>query len=547
MSRTTRLSRRKPNQLRPRVSRFDSLEDRRLLALLVGLTEDNSILIFDSATPGNAVERDITGVQNDADIIGIDVRPANGELYGVSNDSRIYIIEPTTGAATLVSTLSTPLPDADAFGVDFNPVPDRLRITSTDGTNYRVNVDTGAVIVDGPLSYAPGDVNAGDTPEVAGSAYTNSVAGATTTTLYGIDTDNDILVTQNPPNNGTLNTIGSLGVDADEEWVGFDIINPGTAFAALEVDGDTNLYSVNLTTGAATFIGEIGDGEELLGLAADPTAGAPTTPPNGNPNPNPTPGQTSNLNFVMNLYDDVLNRPGDQGGVAYWAGLLDSGNLTREEVAQNFLASPEYVLNLIQTFYTTFLGRTAQATFDPATNQFIGPEAYFFNKYYGDDEEDDADDRIDDADREEDIIREIVTSQEYALLNGLLADGVINAADSIPYVTALYRDILGRAPDAGGLAGFVQALNSGASPASVVDQFLHSTELHINLLTDQFGVLPYMEDWNDDYFDGLGPTNDPFAQAIFQDLEDGDTWREVQARILALEAYFAASQTLTMT
>lgn len=43
-------------------------------------------------------------------------------------------------------------------------------------------------------------------------AYTNSYIGATATTLYNIDDSLGILTTQLPPNNGTLNTVGSLGI-----------------------------------------------------------------------------------------------------------------------------------------------------------------------------------------------------------------------------------------------------------------------------------------------------------------------------------------------
>jgi hypothetical protein len=58
-----------------------------------------------------------------------------------------------------------------------------------------------------------------------GSAYTNNFAGASVTTLYGIDSNLDILATQNPPNAGLLNTVGPLGFNASD-LVGFDIRDP---------------------------------------------------------------------------------------------------------------------------------------------------------------------------------------------------------------------------------------------------------------------------------------------------------------------------------
>jgi predicted AlkP superfamily pyrophosphatase or phosphodiesterase len=58
---------------------------------------------------------------------------------------------------------------------------------------------------------------------VAGAGYINSDNDpATGTALYDIDTGLDTLVMQNPPNAGTLITIGSLGIDANSVG-GFDV------------------------------------------------------------------------------------------------------------------------------------------------------------------------------------------------------------------------------------------------------------------------------------------------------------------------------------
>ncbi len=118
-------------------------------------------------------------------------------------------------------------------------------------------------------------------PQVTGSAYTNSVRGATTTQLFDIDSARDVLVLQNPPNNGTLVTVGPLGVDA-QAGAGFDIApSDGVAWAALRVpsQGGSQLYRINLTNGAATLVGRIGGGVAVNGLAALGTAQSDTTAP----------------------------------------------------------------------------------------------------------------------------------------------------------------------------------------------------------------------------------------------------------------------------
>jgi len=80
----------------------------------------------------------------------------------------------------------------------------------------------------------------------------------------------DILVTQNPPNAGTLNSIGSLGVNAGS-IAGFDISGTsGIAYAALDIGGLSSLYTINLTTGSASLVGGIGSGLSVSGLTVSP-------------------------------------------------------------------------------------------------------------------------------------------------------------------------------------------------------------------------------------------------------------------------------------
>jgi hypothetical protein len=91
-------------------------------------------------------------------------------------------------------------------------------------------------------------------PVVDAVAYTNNFAGAITTTLYNIDVQADALYIQNPPNGGTLVAVGSLGVNVTAQN-GFDIGGTtGNALAILTSGSNTGLYSINLATGAATYI-----------------------------------------------------------------------------------------------------------------------------------------------------------------------------------------------------------------------------------------------------------------------------------------------------
>ncbi len=235
--------------------------------LVTALTNNNTLVNFDTATPGSTTSIAINGLNAGDFLFGIDARPATGMLYGLANSGgtgRLYSIDRFSGEATLRSTLSSTL-EGSFFGVDFNPTVDRLRVVSNTGQNLRINVDTGVVIPDGNLQYAAGDSNAGTLPQVVAAAYSNNSAAAATTTLYGFDLSTQSLVTQSPPNAGTLNTVGSLSGILFAE-AGFDISGiTGLAYAVLN---GFELAQVNLATGVTTSLGFINAPGSIVGLAA---------------------------------------------------------------------------------------------------------------------------------------------------------------------------------------------------------------------------------------------------------------------------------------
>lgn len=242
-------------------------------ALVYALTDENDLLSFDSAAPEDLLDAGAISGLGGQDLVGIDIRPANGQLYGVGNLGGVFQINPATKTATQVSALGVSL-SGSRFGLDFNPVVDRLRIVSDLEQNLRVNVDTGATTVDSLLQYGPAQPGAtGDNPSVVGAAYTNSLGAPASTTLYGIDvrTSEDRLIIQSPPNAGTLTVVGPLGVNASALH-GFDILSDGatnTGLAAIQqtTGGISQLYTINLATGAASLIGDIGGGDLIDGIA----------------------------------------------------------------------------------------------------------------------------------------------------------------------------------------------------------------------------------------------------------------------------------------
>ena len=229
---------------------------------IVGLVDGKSIVTIDPATRKVASKADIKGA---GPILGIDVRPADGMIYGVAGDGSIVTIDAKSGQATPKSKLSEMLKPGVTPTIDFNPVADRLRVMGSDGTSLRVNVDDGKVTVDGSHKYKDGDANAGKTPKVVAGAYSNSVKGTKATTLYNIDATTGALVTQAPPNDGVLNTIGSLGM-AVSGPVAFNIVNSGEDKNDGWLVAGGSLYSVDIKTGKATMVGKI---EGLSGVLTD--------------------------------------------------------------------------------------------------------------------------------------------------------------------------------------------------------------------------------------------------------------------------------------
>jgi hypothetical protein len=270
--------------------------------LIVGLRDGGtSIVLFNSAIPGSTIGSSAVGSLGAGErLVGIDYRPHDQKVYGVVGQydglgnnigARIVTIDPFTGNTSAVATLvsgnggvlvrneAAPiLLNGQRFGLDVNPVVDLIRVVSDAEQNLATNPGgrnaggaAGATRVDGVLGRVAG------TPEIDfainGTAYSNNRDGALSTTQYTIDSDADLLRIQSPPNNGTQVSDLSLFLDLDLDGMQ----DVGEAFNALadvgfDISGDTDIaylsssqvglpgegiYTLNLATGALTFIGAV--------------------------------------------------------------------------------------------------------------------------------------------------------------------------------------------------------------------------------------------------------------------------------------------------
>jgi hypothetical protein len=205
----------------------------------------------------------------------------------------------------------------------------------------------------------------------------------------------------------------------------------------------------------------------------------------------------SNAAFLSAVYEDLLGRAPDAGGLAFFEGLLAAG-VSRAQVAYDIATSPEYRSNFVQFIYAYFLGRPA----DPGgLASWVGA----LNAGWSDQQ----------------VVEGIMDSAEfYAHAGGTPGS----------FVTAIYGDLLGRAPDPGGLASWVGLLNAGASRGAVVGGILYSNEYETKFVEGEYAHL-------------LDRAADPGGLAGWVSaLAGGASYEQVIAGIIGSPEYYALSQ-----
>ena len=250
----------------------------------VAIVPNNTLLLFDTATPSTTTARMVTGLASGTEVIrGIDYRPFTGDLFistvpaGIAANAliRTYRLDSTTGAATFVGSIPNIVPGAADVpgGYDFRPGGiDRIRYVNVNNENARFNPNNGSLSGDDTNLTPP------VTTAIIGAAYDRDspapLSTLTLTTLYVIDRYNSVLailggIDGTPsPNGGVVTDLAPLGFTLHPtKDGGFDISPSGAAYAALTDAGTglTALYSLTLPTAvtatpAASLIGLIGTG-----------------------------------------------------------------------------------------------------------------------------------------------------------------------------------------------------------------------------------------------------------------------------------------------
>jgi hypothetical protein len=143
---------------------------------------------------------------------------------------------------------------------------------------------------------------------------------------------------------------------------------------------------------------------------------------------------------VSTLFQGLLGRPADSPGLSYWTNLLNTG-APRTQVAQGILNSTESRGREVQILYQALLGRAA----DP---QGLG----FW---------------LQNSMNLEQVQAGLLGSDEFLARSGGTPEG---------FLTAVYRDVLGRAPGAGGLRNWEGVLGRGVPRTTVAQTIGTSAE-----------------------------------------------------------------------
>jgi hypothetical protein len=206
-------------------------------------------------------------------------------------------------------------------------------------------------------------------------------------------------------------------------------------------------------------------------------------------------GGDANELYVSKLYRDLLQRDADVTALSTDTDLLDSGSMSRLQLAQAILASPEYLALKVQNAYQSLLRRPAENAAVLAFSAFLaqghtvaemdailaGSPEYFVNRGGG------SNDGFLGALFEDGLARPIDPSTRQAwllaLANGMSRQTAASAVYSslehvVLVVRGLFQQTLNRAPALAELNAYVGVLQSGERESALIATLVSSAEYY---------------------------------------------------------------------
>jgi N-acetylneuraminic acid mutarotase len=298
---------------------------------------------------------------------------------------------------------------------------------------------SGLAAVTGPDGriYAIGGVDFLQSPLPLATVEAYTPATNTWTTLASMPTPRQLLAAAVGPD-GRIYALG--GADAAG--------NPLNTVEAYDITTNTWTVALSMPTRRSALAAVTGPDGRVFAIGGRNGSTALNTVEVLTVTPTPDP---RNPAFVAQVYLDLLHRPADPGGFTAFVTLLNQGVIRRTQLVLAIESSVEYRTNQINTIYESLLGRSADAGGLNALLGFLAAGGTY-----------------------EQIEGFVAGSDEFFARSGGTNDGFLNA---------LYEDALGRAPDAGGRAGFDQFLARGGSRTQVATSIFTSPEHDIDLVS----------------------------------------------------------------
>lgn len=169
-------------------------------------------------------------------------------------------------------------------------------------------------------------------------------------------------------------------------------------------------------------------------------------------------GNLDDRSFVQQLYQNVLDRQGEQAGIDSWVNLLQSGG-GRDTVLYGFATSFENVARNLSVMGDDEYGH-AYRLYEAALNR--EPETAGLNYWYN---------NLEAGQSLTSVAQGFIDSNEFQQKYGGLDNG--------NFVEQLYQNVLDRGSDAAGFQYWMEALNGGTSRADVLINFSDSLENRI--------------------------------------------------------------------
>ena len=168
--------------------------------------------------------------------------------------------------------------------------------------------------------------------------------------------------------------------------------------------------------------------------------------------------------FVRQQYRDFLDREADSGGLQFWVNLIDTGTMTKAEVIESFFWSEEFGLKIapiVRLYFAYFL----------RIPDYNGLQYWI--------------DACGSGMSLESVSEFFAASSEFQQRYGSL--------NNQGFVTLVYQNVLGRLPDAGGLAYWTGLLNSGSlTRGQVMVGFSESLEYRQNSHNEVYVTMMYI-------------------------------------------------------